>query len=424
MNGLRKWCVAAGVLPACLLCAVLAVAVAAEPGSDWPRSSNTVDVLARAPAYQAAWRVVDAEQSVHRQYLLGPHEWAGTLSTARRSQSQPSPERSTEWEVGLERALRLPGKSEAFDRAGQARVAQARAAAHKVWRDQARLLLERQGLWLRERESARVWALQVGLFQQQLETVAKRQRLGDAARIEQEQAEAALVQAQAQAQAASGRAGAARTGLERLFPGIDLPPDTELPAPQRLQRTDAQWIAAQLEAHAELEMARAESAAVETQATLDAAETRADPTLGVRYGRARNGAENVLGVVLSIPFGGDYRAAGAAATASRSAAAALRQADAEWRAQADAAQRLHEAHTAYAFWQASADAAQRLARAADKLQRGYQLGAGSLTDVLSARRLANEQQLSAAVGAVDAWLSQHRLELEADRLWAEPSVRH
>jgi outer membrane protein TolC len=421
MNGARKWRVVAGVLPALLL--GVSFAAAAEPGSVWPRSGNTVDVLASAPAYQAAWRAVGAEESVHRQYLIGPHEWTGTVSAARRTQSSPTPERSTEWEVGLERALRLPGKSEAFDRAGQARVAQARAAAHKVWREQARLLLERQGTWLRERESARVWAVQVGLFQQQLETVAKRQRLGDAARIEQEQAEAALVQAQAQAQAASGRANAARTGLERLFPGVELAPDAALPAPQGLEQTDAQWIAAQLEAHPELELARAESATAETQSKLDAAETRADPTLGLRYGRARNGAENMLGVVLSIPFGGDYRAAGAAATASRAAAAALRRVDAELRAQADAAQRLHEARTAYVFWQGSADAAQRLARAADSLQRGYQLGSGNLGDVLSARRLANEQQLSAAGAAVDAWVSQYRLELEANRLWAEPSAR-
>lgn len=421
MNGLRKWRVVAGVVPALWLGG--SFAMAAEPGSVWPRAGNTIDVLASAPAYQAAWRAVGAEESVHRQYRIGPHEWTGSVSAARRTQTSPTPERSTEWEVGLERALRLPGKADAFDRAGQARVAQARAAAHKVWREQARLLLERQGTWLRERESARVWAVQVGLFQQQLETVAKRQRLGDAARIEQEQAEAALVQAQAQAQAASGRALAARAGLERLFPGLDLPPDTVLPAPQGLQRSDAQWIAAQLAAHSELEMARAESAAADAQSKLDGAETRADPTLGLRYGRARNGAENMLGVVLSIPFGGDYRAAGAAAAASRSAAAALRQVDAELRAQADAAQRLHEARTAYVFWQGSADAAQRLARAADSLQRGYQLGAGSLGDVLSARRLANEQQLAAAVGAVDAWLSQHRLELEADLLWAEPAAR-
>lgn len=421
MNGLRKWSVVAGVVQALLLSG--SVAAAAEPGSVWPRAGNTVDVLSSAPAYQAAWRAVGAEESVHRQYLIGPHEWTGTVSAARRTQSGPTAERSTEWEVGVERALRLPGKSEVFDRAGQARVAQARAAAHKVWREQARLLLERQGTWWRERESARVWAVQVDLFQQQLETVAKRQRLGDAARIEQEQAEAALVQAQAQAQAALGRANAARTGLERLFPGVDPAPDAALPAPQGLQRSDAQWIAAQLEAHPELEMARAESATAETQSKLDLAESRADPTLGLRYGRARSGAENMLGVVLTIPFGGDYRAAGAAATASRAAAAALRLVDAELRAQADAAQRLHEARTAYVFWQGSADAAQRLARAADSLQRGYQLGSGSLGDVLSSRRLANEQQLSAVVGAVDARVSQHRLELEAGLLWAEPAAR-
>jgi hypothetical protein len=71
----------------------------------------------------------------------------------------------------------------------------------------------------------------------------------------------------------------------------------------------------------------------------------------------------------------------------------------------------------------SADAAGRLVQVADSLQRSYQLGEGSLGDVLAARRLANEQRLAAAVATVDAWLTRQRLALEAGRLWPETAAK-
>ncbi len=382
--------------------------------------ANAVAVLSQTPAYQAALQGIAAERSVHRQLRTGAQEWTGTLSTAQRTQTRPTREQTSEWELLLERNLRLAGKADAYDRVGSSRVEQARALRHKVWREQARLLLDSQGGWLRAQESARVWALQVALLSRQVEAVSKRQKLGDAARIEQQLAEAALAQAQAQAQAADSRAGAARESLALHFPGLLLAAMQQLPPPQALPDSDAQWLALQEDHSPELDLARSDSAAAQAQMRLESAETRPDPRVGVRIGRAVSGAENVVGVVFSMPFGGEHRSAAAAAAVSRAEATVLRQADAQRRSQADATQRLREARTAYTFWLGNADAAQRLAQAADGLQRGYQLGEGSLSDVLSARRLANEQQLAAALGAVDAWQSRHRLELESRLLWAEP----
>lgn len=403
---------------ACLLLGGAAAWAAAD--APLPPPAQVIELLQRAPAYQAALLGIDAEQSVQRQYRLGAAEWTGSVSAARRSQSSPVSERSQEWELGLERSLRLPGKAAVFERAGAARVDQAQAMRRLVWREQARQLLERQGSWLREQESARLWALQLSVLEQQAEAVRKRQRLGDAARIEQQQAEAALAQAQAQAQTAAGRALSAREALERQFPGISANTATPLPAPQALPRVDEDWLQALLKSSPELALAGREHALAEAQMRLDAAETRPDPTLGLRLGRARSGAEQVLGVVLSMPFGGDYRAAGAAASASRATAAALQLAAQERRVEAEAAQRLREAQTAHGSWLRNAEAAQRLSQAAEGLARGYQLGEGSLGEVLMARRQAHEQELAAALGAVEAWLARWRLELEAGELWAEP----
>lgn len=386
-----------------------------------PPATSVVAALVGSPGYQAAQGLVEADRFVRRQFIVGPQEWVGTAYAARRQQSAPVSERTLEWDAGLERTVRLPGKALLYEQVGEAKLAQTQTARHRAWREQARLLLERHGAWMREREQARVWEFQLALWQRQLDTVARRQRLGDAARIEQRQAEAAQAQAQVQLLAARRRTAAAREILERQFPQLLSPSEAALPPPVPLPADDTQWLRAQTAANLELDGARQDTRAADAQSLLDAAEQHPDPTVGLRVGQARSSNERLVGVTLSIPFGGEYRAAGAAASAARAVAAALRQAEAERKSDADAVARLRDAQTTHAVWSANNEAARNLQDVADSLRRGYGMGEGSLTDILTAQRLANDQRLATATAAVEAWMARFRLELEAGLLWPEPA---
>jgi len=387
-----------------------------------PPEHEVAAALSQSPAWRAADQSIAAERQARLQALVGPHEWVGSVGVAQRRIRDSSPGNTIEWEAGLERTMRRPGKREAADRLGGSRVDLAQAARGVVWREQARALLDRYGSWLREREAARVWAEQAALLQAQAEAVAKRQRLGDAARIEQVQVEAAVAQAQAQAVVAEGRARAAREALERQFSTLAFPQPAQLPDPPASPVADTDWVDAQLAQAPELESARRELRVAEEQLRVEQLERRPDPALGLRLGQARDANERFVGVVFSIPFGGEYRAAAARAAASRAAAAALLRDEAERRAATDAGLRLREAQLAWGGWQRARLARDKLQQAAQGLERGYQLGEGSLADVLAARRLANEQRLATAAAAVDAWLARWRLMLEAGRLWAEPTA--
>lgn len=393
---------------------------AATVGMALPPAASVMQALADAPAFRAARLSVDAERSVHRQYQVGAHEWTATAYAARRNLANPTFQITEEWEVGIERAVRLPGKAAVYDAAGRALVDQAQASLHKVWREQARLLLERYGAWLRDREAARVWGAQTQLLQRQLDVVTRRRKLGDAARIEQQQASAALTVAEAQAQAAADRLVTARESLDRQFPGLDLIAVAAAPLPAALPIHDAGFGSDAWSRTPEVTLARSLSGVAQTQLRLDLAERHADPTVGVRVGRQGNGNESYAGLTLTVPFGGAYREAGAAASASRAAAAAQSQADAERLAQVELNQRAREASTAYESWKRNADAAAQLGTVADGMARGYQLGEGNLVDVLMARRLANEQQLGASIGLVDAWMTRSRFVLEEGELWDRP----
>lgn len=393
---------------------------AAETLPGLPPPTAVAEFLLQSPAYQAAQRGSDAERMVAKQHRIGPYEWTGTAATSRRSQNDPTRERFQEYELGLERTVRLPGKTAASNRAGETRVAQSEAMARKVWHEQARLLLERYATWLRERESASTWAQQVTLLRQQWSATERRQQLGDAARIEQQQALAALTQAEAQQLAAESRLASAKAALSKGLPALPLMSDA-LPsgvAPEA--ESAASLVDRQVRYSPEMTLARQEQQVAEAQLRLDTAERRADPTVGVRFTRERGGAEHTAALVLSVPFGGEYRSAGAQASAFRASAAAQLLLEVERRTHTEADQRVRDLASAYASWQHQVEAARQLTSVADKLGNGYRLGEGNLNDVLSARRLANEQQLVAATGLADLWTARLRLQLESGGLWSHP----
>jgi outer membrane protein TolC len=251
--------------------------------------------------------------------------------------------------------------------------------------------------------------------------VARRQQLGDAARIDGLQADAALAQARAQADQAQARAMGEQRSMADRFGGLQpvdrpLPPPTDAGAPAAATVDDAA-----LAAHPELQLAAQELQAAAAQAGVDAADRRGDPRIGWRIGTGPTPGERLVGVTLSLPLGSAQRDAGADASAARLRAAQAASDGVRLRLAADAVQRRLAAQRLHALWQQQRAAADALGQVADGLARGYALGEGTLADVLQAQRLANEQRLAATLAAVDAWGAAWSQALEAGALWAPPA---
>lgn len=399
---------------AAALMAALSASVGANP---LPDPQQVLSVIAASPAVAAAQRGIEAEQAGYRQGQIGPHEYTASTNVARRVEPTGA---MAEWELAIERPIRWAGKQEIAGRVGSARVATARAAWYRAWREQARLLLDRYGTWLREGEAMRVAAEQVRLLQEQSEAVSKRQRLGDAPKLERLQADAALAQAQAQWLAVQGRRDAAGDALRVQFAGLSLTSVPPLPDPLLPAGATDDAVEVMLQASPELTTARRDVEAMSAQLESERAEQRPDPTIGVRVGQAKNGAEKFVGVTFKLPFGGEWRAAGVSVTASRLAQSEALRDELVHRLAADAAIRLRERQSTHAGWQSASEAARQLDLSAVGLARAYQLGEGSLGEVLNARRLANDQKLAATLAGVDAWLAAWRVDLEAGRLWSVP----
>lgn len=406
----------------CLGCGLATGAPAAENTlADLPPAAAVAQVLKAAPAVRAAGSTVRAEEANRARLEAGSYEWNVRLTTQRRRVSAADFEPKgdfPEYGAAVERPIRLPGKAALDSELGTKGVEVAEWAQGDALHEAGRVLLRDWFAWLREGETARQWAEQADLLGRHAHRVARRQELGDAARVESVLAEAALAQAEAQLAQARARERTAAETLRRRYPGLPLPAAVQLSEPLPVAGDEAQWSAAIVEHSHELGLARGEAQRAQVAAGRAGRDLLPDPTLGMHFGRERGGEEHIVGVSLSIPLPGKARRAGAEAARAQADAASNREAAALQKVSSEAATLYQAAAAARTSWESSRQAAARLAQAAEMTARAYQLGEGSLADLLAARRLANEASLAERLARLDALELRYRLLLDAHRLWA------
>lgn len=393
---------------------------AADAASVLPAANAVLNILRTHPDVLATRRQIDAEEANRRRLEAGPYEWNLRLGGQQRrvAPTSSADERYKEWNTALERPLRLPGKSAADSDIGALGVQFAETASALAWQETARALLQDWFNWLKDSASADQWRQQVELLTRQAEALRRRQTLGDAAALEVTQSEAALAQAAAQAAQAELRQRTARASLERRYPGLPLITPAGIAEPQALAGTTATWVARILERHPERRLAQTETERALRVAERLRQDRLPDPSIGIQFSRERGGEENVIGAFISIPFPGGARQASAEAAGAQAAASGERQRSIDRKVGAEALTLVRSSEASLDIWQANRDAAERLTRSAAMQARAYQLGEGSLNELLLARRLANEAQLAARLSQLEALEFQHRLALDAHQLWA------
>lgn len=391
-----------------------------------PPTEVVTRVLQSNLSAQAATGQIRVEEANRSRLEAGHYEWNVRLGgQQRRSKPAAGPdERFNEWNAAIERPLRLPGKAGVDGEIGAAGVALAETARGDALHETSRNLLKSWFVWLKESAGAAQWAEQLALLDQQTKAIQRRQQLGDAARVEAIQAEAALAQAEAALAQARVRQQTAGEDLRRRFPELPLVAQGTIAEPTAIDGNPADWINTILEHSHELDLARGETRRAQLLAGRAGRDRLPDPTFGLHVSNERAGEDQVFGAYISIPLPGGARRAGSDAALAEADVAGRREALARQKITAEAAMLYQSANAAVSTWQASRSAAERLNQAADMTARAYQLGEGSLNDLLAARRLANEARLAARLSQLDALELRYRLLLDAHRLWVMDEEKH
>ena len=385
--------------------------------ADLPPNDKATALIDGDPRVVQARHALEAAR--HRADMLtaGPHEWTGRASTQRRRYRSRAQD-VNEWSIGLERAVRIGGKAALDRQLGETALRIAEARLGEARHETARELLELWVNWLAADRTRQLWSEQLGFAQTSFNVAGTRRRAGDASLLEQNVARADLAEVQRQLSGAANEEAKARAKLRTRF--AQLPGSAQAAAlgePAALTLDDALWRERILAESDDLRVAKEELQRVELTAARASADRLADPTVGMHATSEAGGAERVIGLTLSIPFGGTYRHAQqrealALVDVARAAVErTLRELESE------IAEGLTDARGSLERWKFAEQARTATQENAQLTQRAYTLGEADLPGVLLARRQLLDAALGATQARVDALKARYRLLVDAHLIW-------
>lgn len=371
-------------------------------------------LLDRDPGVRAARSALEAARREGRMLELSPHDWTARALTQRRS-ARPS-DRYQEWNIGIERTLRLPAKAEADRKTAGAVVDLAQAQLGEALQEAAKTFLTVYLDWLAAELGVDLAAANGSAARESLAAVERRVRAGDASRLDQSLAQADAAEQDRLANDARTLANAAWARLAARYAGLARQPGM-LPQPLPLGPETAYWRERIIAESDTLKVA--ESAFRKSRAETERlrAERTPDPTVGGFTASEVGGAERLIGIYASIPFPGERRSLNAERGEYLAETARQQLERTKRELEADIAASVASASGAYESWKIAESAVQAAHENAKLMQRAYSLGEADLQALLLARRQATAAAQSALSTRVAALRAYSLLLIDAHLIW-------
>jgi outer membrane protein TolC len=374
-------------------------------------------VLAETPAVQAALAARDAARARGDALGVGPYEFEVNAAGQQRDVRHEG--NYNEWEAGVSRRVRLPGKAALDRELGTLGNEVAGLGIEDAFHGAALELLDGWFGWLEAAGAASAAEDARKRLADERAAVQKRVERGDAAQLDLDLADSALAGAEATLAQARSDAAERSALLAARYPHLPLPATPPaVPEPQ-LPQMDAAALAAQIVARShEIGIAEGRYRESLKRAERGERDRLPDPALGIRTLSERDGDEKAVALTVSVPIGGRYRAAESRALAADAGAAAA-QLDAVRRQIGANAQavttRMRGSHTS---WQAARRAAEAATAHAERARRGYQLGETDLFTLLAAQRTAQESVRAELAARIASHAAIDRVLVDAHEMWA------
>ena len=371
-------------------------------------------LLEQDPAVAAARAGLDVALQEAGILDKSPHEWT-TRATGQQRRLDSGP-RYNEWNVGIERTLRLPGKAAADRNLGKATVEESQARHGEALHEAARELMASWVDWLAAERARELAGNSLQATQASLAAVEKRVRAGDASKLDSSIARADLADQRRMDNDAKTLAAAAWSRLSTRFPGVKRQVPA-LPAPLPIAEDAAFWRERILAQSDELKVVQTQMRMAQARAERARADTTPDPTLGVYTASEVGGRERISGVMISIPIPGgarDSRSAKAIAEVEVS----RREVELKQRQlETEIASAVVTARGAYDSLQIANEGAAAMQENAALMQRAYALGEAELQALLLARRQASTALNNALQAQVTALKAYYGLLVDAHLIW-------
>ena len=384
--------------------------------------------LLAQPAVQQAHNAKKLASAEQQKLNSGSYEWsvrAGLQQRLETPMDGAARQHYLDSEIGLERSLRWPNKAKTDVQLGQLGHEASDLALGDAWH-QAALHLFRD--WLEAMRGVSAHARlqeQTKLGQAQLEVARRREKAGEASRLEVMLAESELTRLQVAYDQADQRSKTQIKALLRRYPGLVAPTSWEMPIPAELpelpEPAPEAWAQALLAGDHQLKLAQAEVMQFKLRSQRASQDKVADPLVGMRLARERNSQDQLFGVYIQIPLGGSYRSAEEGAALARLDMAIDREAEIRLQVETEAHRVSNAVWSSSGLWRQQLRLKADTKRNADLALTAYSLGELPLSEAMQARRVSIEAALASDSAALDFYEAQGQLLINCHELWAEPS---
>lgn len=401
----------------CMALSVIAVSVQAASSPETPGLMPTPIVrplLEQDPGVTAARAGLEVARREAGILDSSPYEWNTKLTGQRRSlESGP---RYQEWNVGIERTLRLPGKATADRNIGKAAVDEAEARYGDALHEAARELLNLWLDWLHA-DNAYSLAQANGLSAQgNLEAVQKRTRAGDAAKLDVSLAQAELAEQRRLANDAKTQASVTWARLHARFPSFDRQ-FINMPTAVAIEPNIMYWRERILKQSDELKTAEALLRRATAEADRARANKTPDPTIGAFTASEVGGRERITGISISIPIPSGQRNERAIQAVHVAEVKRQEVERVKRQLEADIDSNVATAWGTYESMQMSETGAAAMHDNAKLMQRAYSLGESDLQALLTAQRQATAAAQNSLASKTAALKGYYLLLIDAHLVW-------
>lgn len=377
-------------------------------------ASQIRPLLDQDPSVIAARTNLDAARQESQILDRSPHEWNARASTQRRNVQDG--QRYQEWNIGVERTLRLPAKARADRKLGVATVEQAEAEYGEAIQGAAKTFLNLYLDWLTAEQGYLLAKTNREAAHDNLAVVDKRVRAGDASKLDQSLAQADLAEQRRLENEAGTLANATWGRLSARFPAMKRQ-NASMPEPPAIKDDFTFWRERILMESDTLKTAQAGFRKAQANAERLRADRTPDPTVGVFSASEVGGREKLYGISVSIPIPSGQRSL-QASKAEQLAEVARQDTELKKRElEAEVASTVINAQGAYESWQIAESALLSTQENARLTQRAYSLGETELQALLLARRQATAAAQSALSSKASALKAYNNLIIDAHLVW-------
>ena len=343
-----------------------------------------------------------------------PYEWVARATGQQRRVENGN--NYNEWNVGIEHGIRLPGKATVDRNLGKLVIEESQAAYGEALHEAARELMASWLDWLAAENAHKLAEDNLQSVRENLTSVEKRVRAGDASKLDVNIAQAELAEQKRLANDAKTQASVTWSRLFTRFPGVKREV-VVLPKPALIGEDTTPWKERILFESDELKIVQVKMRIAQANADRARANEVPDPTLGLHTASEVGGRERISGITFSIPIPGGLRNS-RSAKASSEAEVSRQEVEVTRRELESAiASALVNAQGYYDSVQIADEGTATMQQSASLMQRAYSLGEAELQALLLSRRQATAAMNNSLQAQATALKAYYGLLVDAHLIW-------